>query len=179
MDLEILLKGIPSAATSTLALAAYLAAIVAWLVIALKVKRNRQLLEHLEKLPPKDRIKAFSLEVQGVTLNSGITPDQWLKSKIHQYFFISFLTICAVFVIVFSMTLFVGDDVTPVSNEAKLKALELGHSLEYVKDEIDAHISYKNGDGNTDTLSDVFYVNEKMNSIRLLEYLGFDRNDEL
>ena len=179
MDIELILKSISAAATSPLALTAYLAAVLAWFLIASKVKRNKQLLDSLEKLPEKDRLKAFTLEIQGVKLSSGITPDQWLKSRIHQYLFASFITVCLVFVVVFSMLLFDINDIYKPTVDDKIKVLQLGQSLEYVKDEIANHISYKNGEGNTDTFSDIFYINEKMNTIRLLEYLGFDQKGEL
>ena len=179
MNYELLLESIPAAATNTLAFVSYLAAIVLWLIISLKVKNHKLLLENIEKLPEKDRIKAFKTQIHGVTLQSGLSPEQWLKAKIHQYFFISFLTICAVVVIITAMALFDGEKIKPVSLEEQLKSFELGQSLEYVKDEIDLHIRYKNDNGADDAMVDLFYVKHKLKTIKLLEYLEFNRKDEL
>ncbi|WP_286262039.1 hypothetical protein [Thalassotalea atypica] len=87
----------------------------------------------------------------------------------------------AVFVIVFffSPARLAVDPVPPITTADMLKSYELGRSLEYVKDEIDNHISYKNGTGEFDDMSDLIYTNEKMEAISRMEYLGFDRNDEL
>ncbi|EAR61994.1 hypothetical protein [Neptuniibacter caesariensis] len=87
----------------------------------------------------------------------------------------------AVFVIVFffSPAKLAVDQQPDITVGDMLKAYELGRSLEYVKDEIDNHISYKNGTGEFDDMADLIYTNEKMAAIRHMEYLGFDRNDEL
>jgi len=87
----------------------------------------------------------------------------------------------AVFVIVFffSPARLSVDPVGPITQGDMIKAYELGRSLEYVKGEIDNHISYKNGDGEFDDMADLIYTNEKMEAISRMEYLGFDRNDEL
>ncbi|NOI27765.1 hypothetical protein [Vibrio coralliilyticus] len=87
----------------------------------------------------------------------------------------------AVFVIVFffSPAKLAVDPVPPITVGDMIKSYELGRSLEYVKDEIDNHISYKNGTGELDDMADLVYTNEKMEAISRMEYLGFDRNDEL
>lgn len=89
----------------------------------------------------------------------------------------------AVFVIVFffSPARLAVDPIPPITQGDMIKVFELGRSLEYVKDEIDNHISYKNGDGDGefDDMADLIYTNEKMQAISRMEYLGFDRNDEL
>lgn len=87
----------------------------------------------------------------------------------------------AVFIIIFffSPAKLATDTPEPITHGDMYKAIELGQSLEYVKDEIDNHISYKNGDGEFDDMSDMIYTNEKMTVISNLEYLAFNRNDEL
>lgn len=64
------LEALPHAAQSPLAFAAYVVAIVAWLIIALRVNRNRQLLKHLEKLPEGHRLEALRMEMGAVRLKS-------------------------------------------------------------------------------------------------------------
>ncbi|MCW8891514.1 MAG: hypothetical protein OQL20_12715 [Sedimenticola sp.] len=87
----------------------------------------------------------------------------------------------AVFVVIFffSPAKLATHEPIPITNDDMYKAIELGQSLEYVKDTIDAHISYKNGEGEFDDMADIIYTSEKMTVISNLEYLGFDRNDEI
>jgi hypothetical protein len=99
------LSAIPSAATSQLALIAYCLALVTYLVTVWRVVRNRNLLQNLQRLPAKDRLSALELEMGGVRLSAGISPEQWLRSKIHRYYFLSFIVTCVVGVIVFALAI--------------------------------------------------------------------------
>ncbi|MGA7317752.1 MAG: hypothetical protein WBX22_27730 [Silvibacterium sp.] len=105
MDLKSLVSALPTAASSPLAFAAYVLVIAAWLVIALRVKRNRQLLDHLEKLPDSDRLKALQLEMGAVQVRAGLTADQWLRSRLQLYYFLSFCLVCVVAVVVFAIAM--------------------------------------------------------------------------
>jgi len=95
------LAAIPSAATSGLALAAYALALMTYLATVYRVTRNRNLLKNLQRLPPKDRLNALEVEMGGVRLASGISPEQWLKSRIHRYYFLSVMITCATILSVF------------------------------------------------------------------------------
>lgn len=106
MKFEKFIEILPEVSTSPLAFTAYIALVIAWLIVALKVNRSRELLQNLEKLPEKDRLTAFKLEIHGVQLRSGISPEQWITSNIHKYVFIAFLALCSVIVIIFSLTIF-------------------------------------------------------------------------
>lgn len=68
-----------SVVTNAYALAAFLVLVVAWLLIALRIRRNRQLLNALEKLPPGQRLKALQAEMGHVSPPRGLSPQQWLK----------------------------------------------------------------------------------------------------
>ncbi|MEQ9305352.1 MAG: hypothetical protein RJQ14_15690, partial [Marinoscillum sp.] len=94
--LEKFLEVLPTVATSPYAFVAYVVLILSWLVVALKVKRNKELLKNLDKLPEQDRLPAFKLELQGVEIKEGLSPEQWIKSNTHRYLFIGFLAICLV-----------------------------------------------------------------------------------
>lgn len=90
------LAAIPSAATSTFSLIAFALAIAAYVFIVWRVVRNKNLLQHLQKLPPKDRLGALETELGGVRLAAGLSPEQWLRSKMHKYYLLAFLATCGV-----------------------------------------------------------------------------------
>jgi hypothetical protein len=90
------LSAIPSAATSWYALLAYALAIAASVFSVWRVARNKTLLENIQKLPSKDRLIALRIEMGGVHLAKGISPEQWIRSRIHTYYLFAFLATCAV-----------------------------------------------------------------------------------
>jgi hypothetical protein len=95
------LQALPSVATSPLALVAYLLVVAAWLIIALRVKRNKQLLKHLKDLPAKDRLQALRDEMGTIPLKEGFTPEQYLRSRRHLYYFVGFGMVCLLILIIF------------------------------------------------------------------------------
>lgn len=94
------LSAIPAAATSGTAFAAYALALGAYALSVWRVSRNKNLLDKLHKLPPKDRLKALELEIGGVRLRSGISPEQWVRSRVHKYYLVAFLATCVVMIAV-------------------------------------------------------------------------------
>jgi len=72
--LQRLLSAIPKAAQNPLALVAYLAAIAGWVFIAARVKRNRNLLQSLDKLPSDQRLAALRLEMGNLPIPDSLTP---------------------------------------------------------------------------------------------------------
>ncbi|MFT3721737.1 hypothetical protein [Pseudorhodoferax sp.] len=94
MDFEAFLKALPVVAASPYAFIAYVLLITAWLVLGLRVKRNKNLLDALEKLPASQRLAALQAEMGHVSPPSGLTPEQWLKSRTTTYYFIGFLALC-------------------------------------------------------------------------------------
>jgi hypothetical protein len=103
-DISQILKGIGAAATNPLALAAYVAAVSAWVVIQFRVLRNNNLLKQLTSLPEDARLPALRDEMGVVPLKEGISPEQWLRSRTHSYYFIGFLVLCAVLVVLFAIS---------------------------------------------------------------------------
>lgn len=95
---------LPGVATSPLAFVAYLAAVMAWAAIAWRVNRNRQLLQHLHKLPEKARLEALRMEMGAVRLKSGLSPEQWIRSRIHLFVFLGFAILGAVVIILFTVS---------------------------------------------------------------------------
>lgn len=94
-------SGLPVVASSPSALLAYLVVILAWVVIAWRVNRHKNLLVNLEKLPPHDRLKALQDEMGMVEVASGLSPEQWIRSKVHLYYFLAFAVVFLSFVILF------------------------------------------------------------------------------
>ena len=112
--LKTALDALPDAAKSPLALIAYLGVIGAWSAIAWRVKRNKQLLKHLDKLPERDRLNALQLEMGTIPLPRGLSPDQWLKARIQRYYFLGFAIVCIVAVIIFAIASFKAKSSDPL-----------------------------------------------------------------
>ena len=85
------LSALPSVASSPLALVGYIVAVVAYVVVAYRVVRNRNLLVHLKSLPTKDRIIALQMEMRGAVLAEGLSPEKWIVLRTRQYIFIVIL----------------------------------------------------------------------------------------
>lgn len=97
------LSALPIAASSPLAMAGYVITVVAWLVIVIRVKRNKQVLNNLDKFPKHDRLELLRAEMGAVRLKSGLSPEQYLRSRIHLYYLIGFAMICLLLVLLFAI----------------------------------------------------------------------------
>jgi hypothetical protein len=92
--MEAFLKALPVAALSTTAYAAYVLTLVAWVVIAWRVRRYRALLSHISALPSRDRLAAIKAEIGVVEIKGGISADQWLRSRLQTYYLVGFGIVC-------------------------------------------------------------------------------------
>ncbi len=101
-------SALPNVAAHPLSFVAYVLVVAAWVIISLKVKRNKQVLEHLDKIPEKSRLEVLRMEMGAVRLKSGLTPEQWIKSRIHLYYFLGFAILCLVAVIIFVVAMTTG-----------------------------------------------------------------------
>ncbi|MEJ0075342.1 MAG: hypothetical protein WDO17_07815 [Alphaproteobacteria bacterium] len=119
--LQALLAAIPAAASSAYGLAAYALAAAACVFFIWRVVRNKNLLEHIEKLPPKDRRPLIELEMTGARLAKGLSPEQWLRAQIYRYSLAAFLAVCAAVavVVVFAgvQGVQINNSVTNISND--------------------------------------------------------------
>lgn len=97
---------LPEVAASPLAIAAYVGTLAAYVLVALRVTRHRHLLQHLTSLPEKDRLKALKGELGDGNLRSGITAEEWIRARIHRYYFLAFLVTCFTGVLVVAMLVF-------------------------------------------------------------------------
>lgn len=122
------LEALPSAATNSYAFLGYALTIAAWLIIAWRTARSRQLLAHLGKVPEKDRAKIIRDEMGVVPIREDLSPEQWLRSRIHTYYFAGFVTVCvaAVIVIIIALTKPVaGTGVLPAKSSEDTSAIKL------------------------------------------------------
>lgn len=106
--LKAFLDAIPAVASSPYGLAAYALATAAFVFFIWRVVRNKNLLEHIEKLPPKDRLRALEIEMGGARLAKGLSPEQWLRAKVQRYYLLAFLAICAAVVAIVALALLRG-----------------------------------------------------------------------
>src|SRR5262245_40086633 len=96
--LKAALSAIPSAAVNGYAFGAYALAIAAYVLTAWRVSRNKNLLANIQNLPPKDRLSVLEIEIGGVRLAKGISPEQWVRTRIHRCYLFAFLATCVVVV---------------------------------------------------------------------------------
>lgn len=94
------LRSLPQAALNPYAFVAYLGVIIAWVVIALRVKRNRELLQRIKDVPEEQR-RDLLLAEMGSPIPPHLSAEQWLKSRRQLYFFYAFIAVCVAGVIVF------------------------------------------------------------------------------
>jgi hypothetical protein len=73
------LNAIPSAATSPLALVAYVVAAAAWTAIAWRVRRFNILMKYILTLPEADRRPTIEAEFGYIRIPEGITGEQYLR----------------------------------------------------------------------------------------------------
>lgn len=98
-----IVDALPNAAHSPLALVAYAMVVTAWAVLGWRIRRNRNLLAHLEKLPEKDRLEALRLEMGEQSLKTALNAEQWLRARIHKFVLIGFSILCLAVVLVFAI----------------------------------------------------------------------------
>lgn len=113
-----IVRALPNVASSPFAFVGYALVTVAWMVIALKVQRNKNLLTNLKSLPPQDRLPALRDEMGTVPLREGLSPEEYLKSRIHLYYFLAFALLCVTVILVFVVASVQSK--TPVSDNIKV-----------------------------------------------------------
>jgi hypothetical protein len=100
-----ILKGLGTAALNPMAFVAYIVATLAWLYLRQRVERNKGLLSKIDKLPEKDRLDALRAEMGSVRV-SGLNAEQWIRSRIHLYYFLSFAILCLLVSVLFAISAF-------------------------------------------------------------------------
>lgn len=87
------IESIPQAAGNPLAFILFLATLIAWVWIAQRSRRLKLLLSRLEQVPTTKRAELIRAEM-GVVLPEKISPEQWIRSRKHQYFLVGYLALC-------------------------------------------------------------------------------------
>lgn len=104
--LQSTLRALPAAATNPLAFIGYAITVTAWLILSIRVARNKELLANLEKLPEADRLPALRAEMGMIDPPSGMSVKGWLKARTHTYFLFGFGMALFAAVTVFAIALF-------------------------------------------------------------------------
>jgi len=84
------LNALPSVAGSPMAFVGYIATIASWIWAVTRNQRIKILLERIKDIPESDRAETIRNEM-GVILPSNINPEEWIRSRKHQYFLIAFI----------------------------------------------------------------------------------------
>jgi hypothetical protein len=92
-DLQLFLANLRFVAKSPYSLLGYLGLIIAWALIAFRVRRHKELLRNIEKLPEKDRLKALRDEMGTVLSARGLDAAQYLTYVQRRYCFVGFCLI--------------------------------------------------------------------------------------
>jgi len=90
-----IITALPAVATTWQAAIAYVAVVLAFVVVSSKVTRNKNLLNRLQSLPERDRARVLHMEMGAAYLAAGLSPEQWLQKQRQQYYFLGFLVTCA------------------------------------------------------------------------------------
>lgn len=114
-------------ATSTNALIGYVCLVAAWAYIAARTMRNKQLLEKLSHIPEVDRLEALRIEMGAARLKAGLNPEQYLRSKIHFYYLIAFLSALLTVVLLAAIAWF-----EPVTKKAGYENVTVGATKEFI-----------------------------------------------
>jgi hypothetical protein len=105
-ELTSVLNGLGAAAKNPFAFVGYIIAVVSWAYLRARVERNKNLLQNLGKFPEAERGKKLSEEMGTAPLEGGLTPEQWIESKTHHYYFLAFVILCGVIVMLFAISVY-------------------------------------------------------------------------
>ena len=101
-----LISGLETAAKSQYAFVAYICLIAAWVYVVVAQSRLKRISKAISLVPAEQRGALLSKEYN-VFPRSGLSAEQWIRSRRHTLFFIGFLAlvVAALIVIVVAMTL--------------------------------------------------------------------------
>ena len=98
------LRALESAATSPYAFVAYIIVVVAWTYIAVERLRLRQAANEMAGLSEADRWKALQRRYN-VLPKSGLTAEQWMRSRVHTLVFLAFTALVVAGVVLFTVAM--------------------------------------------------------------------------
>jgi hypothetical protein len=100
---------------------------IAWLYLRQRVERNKGLLSKIDKLPETDRLDALRAEMGSVKV-SGLSAEQWIRSRTHLYYFLSFAILCLLISVLFAISAFKSANAT-TSGTASSKSITVQGSV--------------------------------------------------
>jgi hypothetical protein len=104
MDLSAFLKSLPAAASSPLALVAYVLTLLAATLLAMRVARNRNLLRRIDQIPADERRLTLQAEMDTVIPNE-ISAEEWVTLRTRRLYFSAFAIVCACITLVIVIAL--------------------------------------------------------------------------
>lgn len=178
-----LLTALDRVSSSPLALFGYLLVIIAWVLIAFRIKRSKELLQNIEKLPNDDRLKAFQSEIGEVPIKESFTPEQYIKLRIHKYYFAAFMILCLLIAYLLTLSAFKSMSRTETGLANEWKNYRLISHADYAAETKEERAFYCNtwGCGNDGTwdrdIVDGKYYAENMNDQSAITYVFIDKTD--
>lgn len=120
MEMTVFLKHLQDIASSPYAFIGYISVVSAWVYIATAQHRLKTISKIIRDLPEEDRAKVISKEYN-TTPRSGLSPEQWIRSRLHTLYFLAFFAviICATILIVIAIY------TKPLHREASLSLVDL------------------------------------------------------
>jgi hypothetical protein len=101
------LDALPHVAASPLAFTGYVFTLAAWIYAISRSQRLKTLLDRIKDVPPAERSRLIQLEL-GEVLPDKITPEQWIQSKKHRYFFAAFVLLLVTVLAIGAMAIWRG-----------------------------------------------------------------------
>jgi hypothetical protein len=104
VELSPFLDSLKHVGSSPYAFAAYIAVVAAWVYLITARHRLGKISELLKDLPPEDRAQVI-LKEYSILPRSGLSAEQWIKSRQHSLLFFAFLTliVCVTIVVIVAL----------------------------------------------------------------------------
>lgn len=91
--IETFVDALSEIGTRPYALVGYVILIVLWAYVVRQSRADRALYKSVRDLPLKDRLRAIEIARGDGRLRQGLTPEQWLRGRLHRYYLIAFLAL--------------------------------------------------------------------------------------
>jgi tetratricopeptide (TPR) repeat protein len=112
------LSALPQAATSPLALLAYLATIAAWIWSVHRTWQLRILLDRAKHVPKSELAELIAKTIGG-PIPKNISAENWIRSQKHRYFLTAFLALCFVILALAALASWTASDINHKERAAR------------------------------------------------------------
>jgi hypothetical protein len=117
-----LISGLKVAASSPYALVAYVCLLVIWACVWIAQQRLKRISKVIGQLPPEDRAALLTKEYN-VLPRSGLSAEQWIRSRKHMLIFYAFLALVVAGVILIAIALNLPASTLNSGNSARIRIL--------------------------------------------------------